>query len=98
MMREMHFLKRLRYNLVRKTFSGQYRVQFYDALRFLIENRQKLKPSLEKMRNAWTNFGQNWHPYVELTDDCIDALRKTAAKKRWSVHSPGGYLPQKHPS
>ena len=75
-MREMHFLKRLRYNLVRKTFSGQYRVQFYDALRFLIENRQKLKPSLEKMRNAWTNFGQNWHPYVELTDDCIDALRE----------------------
>lgn len=61
-MREMHFLKRLRYNLVRKTFSGQYRVQFYDALRFLIENRQKLKPSLEKMRNAWTNFGQNGIP------------------------------------
>lgn len=80
-MREMHFLKRLRYNLVRKTFSGQYRVQFYDALRFLIENRQKLKPSLEKMRNAWTNFGQNWHPYVELTDDCIDALRENSGEK-----------------
>ncbi|HBC7435638.1 TPA: type II secretion system F family protein [Enterobacter bugandensis] len=80
-MREMHFLKRLRYTLVRKTFSGQYRVQFYEALRFLIENRQKLKPSLEKMRNAWTNFGQKWHPYVELTDDCIDALRENSGDK-----------------
>ncbi|ELC6383320.1 type II secretion system F family protein [Enterobacter hormaechei] len=80
-MREMHFLKRLRYTLVRKTFSGQYRVQFYEALRFLIENRQKLKPSLEKMRNTWTNFGQKWHPYVELTDDCIDALRENSGDK-----------------
>lgn len=80
-MREMSFLKRLRHTLVRKTFSGPYRVQFYDALRFLIENRQKLKPSLEKMRNAWTNFGQNWHPYAELTDDCIDALRENSGEK-----------------
>lgn len=80
-MREMSLLKRLRHTLVRKTFSGPYRVQFYDALRFLIENRQKLKPSLEKMRNAWTNFGQSWHPYAELTDDCIDALRENSGEK-----------------
>lgn len=80
-MREMSFLKRLRYNIVRKTFSGPYRVQFYDALRFLVENRQKLKPALEKMRNAWTNFGQHWHPYAELTDDCIDALRENSGEK-----------------
>lgn len=80
-MREMSLLKRLRHTLVRKTFSGPYRVQFYDALRFLIENRQKLKPSLEKMRNAWTNFGQHWHPYAELTDDCIDALRENSGEK-----------------
>lgn len=80
-MREMSFLKRLRHNIVRKTFSGPYRVQFYDALRFMIENRQKLKPSLEKMRNAWTNFGQHWHPYAELTDDCIDALRENSGEK-----------------
>ncbi|ERO94587.1 type II secretion system F family protein [Enterobacter sp. MGH 8] len=33
------------------------------------------------MRNAWTNFGQNWHPYVELTDDCIDALRENSGEK-----------------
>ncbi|MBZ3802751.1 type II secretion system F family protein [Leclercia adecarboxylata] len=80
-MREMSFWQRLRYTLVRKSFSGPYRVQFYDALRFLIENRQQLKPSLEKMRNAWTNFGQHWHPYAELTDDCIEALRENSGEQ-----------------
>jgi len=81
MMREMSWWQRVRHTLVRKTFSGPYRVQFYDALRFLVENRQKLNPSLEKMRNAWTNFGQHWHPYAELTDDCIDALRENSGEK-----------------
>lgn len=80
-MREMSLLHRLRHFLVRKSFSGPYRVQFYDALRFLIENRQQLKPALEKMRNAWTDFGQKWHPYAELIDDCIDALRENSGEK-----------------
>lgn len=80
-MREMSFWQQLRHTLVRKSFSGPYRVQFYDALRFLIENRQKLKPALEKMRDAWTNFGQHWHPYAEITDDCIDALRENSGEK-----------------
>ncbi|MCE6966337.1 type II secretion system F family protein [Enterobacter sp. MW07] len=91
-MREMSLLKRLRHTLVRKTFSGPYRVQFYDALRFLIENRQQLKPALEKMRNAWTNFGQHWHPYAELTDDCIDALRENSGEKTLA-HTLSRWLP-----
>ncbi|EOK2531487.1 pilus assembly protein PilR, partial [Escherichia coli] len=42
-MREMNFSQRLRRFIVRKTFSAPYRVQFYEALRFLLENKQPLK-------------------------------------------------------
>ncbi|MBY6260024.1 type II secretion system F family protein [Phytobacter diazotrophicus] len=79
-MRELGPLQRLRHFMVRKTFSGPYRVQFYDALRFLIENRQKLKASLEQMRDAWTDFGRRWHPFAELIDDCIDAIRENSGE------------------
>lgn len=80
-MRELGPLQRLRHFMVRKTFSGPYRVQFYDALRFLIENRQKLKAALEQMRDAWTDFGRRWHPFTELIDDCIDAIRENSGER-----------------
>ncbi|EPK3138356.1 type II secretion system F family protein [Enterobacter kobei] len=80
-MREMNLFRRIRHFIVRKTFAGPYRVQFYEALGFLIENRQQLKAALQQMRDAWTDFGQRWHPFAELTDDCIEALRENAGEK-----------------
>jgi len=76
MMRELSHLKRLRRYVVRKTFGDKQRLQFYEALRFLIINKQQLKPALQQMRDTWTDFGQKWHPYAELLDDCIDAVRE----------------------
>lgn len=77
-MREMSTGERLRHFLVSKTFSGPYRIQFYDALRFLLENQQPLKQALEQMRDAWTDFGRRWHPFAELATDCIESLRENA--------------------
>lgn len=77
-MREMSTVQRLRYFIVSKTFSGPYRIQFYDALRFLLENQQPLKLALEQMRDAWTDFGRRWHPFAELATDCIESLRENA--------------------
>lgn len=98
-MREMTFWRRLRYHFVRKTFTAQYRVQFYDALRFLIENRQQLKTALELMRDAWTDFGRHWHPYAELIDDCIDAIRENSGERtlartliRWLPHAEASVI------
>lgn len=75
-MRNLSPGQRLRRFLVRKTFSGPYRIQFYEALRFLLENNQPLKVALEQMRDAWTDFGRRWHPFAELVDDCTEALRE----------------------
>ncbi|ECM9892674.1 pilus assembly protein PilR [Salmonella enterica subsp. enterica serovar Montevideo] len=75
-MREMNFGQRLRRFIVRKTFTAPYRVQFYEALRFLLENKQPLKSALEQMRDAWTGFGRHWHPFAELATDCIESLRE----------------------
>lgn len=72
------FFLRLRRSLVRRTFSGEYRTRFYDALRFMLENNISLRDALDKMRNAWTDFGQKWHPFAELTDDLTGALRENA--------------------
>lgn len=98
-MREMTTFQRIRHFLVRICFTGQYRVQFYDALRFLIENRQKLKSALEQMRDAWTDFGRHWHPYAELLDDCIDAIRENSEDMtlertlaRWLPHSEASVI------
>lgn len=74
-MRELSPVQQLRRFIVRKTFGAKHRMQFYDALRFLIENNQQLKPALQQMRDVWTDFGTKWHPYAELLDDCIDAVR-----------------------
>lgn len=79
-MREMNFSQRLRRFIVRKTFSAPYRVQFYEALRFLLENKQPLKTALEQMRDAWTDFGRKWHPFAELATDCIESLRENSGE------------------
>ncbi|EDQ2394241.1 pilus assembly protein PilR [Salmonella enterica subsp. enterica] len=67
-------LQRLRYEAVRRTFSGEYRIRFYEALRFLLANQVPLKLALEQISEAYTNFGQRWHPFAELAQDCTDAL------------------------
>ncbi|HFW3088918.1 TPA: type II secretion system F family protein [Salmonella enterica subsp. enterica serovar Reading] len=67
-------LQRLRYEAVRRTFTGEYRIRFYEALRFLLTNRVPLKQALEQISEAYTNFGQRWHPFAELAQDCADAL------------------------
>ncbi|EAS0615954.1 pilus assembly protein PilR, partial [Salmonella enterica subsp. enterica serovar Dahomey] len=47
-------LQRLRYEAVRLTFSGEYRIRFYDALRFLLANQVPLKQALEQISEAYT--------------------------------------------
>lgn len=74
-MRELSHFQTLRRFIVRKTFGAKHRMQFYESLRFLIENKQQLKPALQQMRDVWTDFGNKWHPFAELLDDCIDAVR-----------------------
>lgn len=63
-MREMNFSQRLRRFIVRKTFSAPYRVQFYEALRFLLENKQPLKTALEQMRDAERTLDENGIPLL----------------------------------
>lgn len=84
-MREMNFSQRLRRFIVRKTFSAPYRVQFYEALRFLLENKQPLKTALEQMRDAWTDFGRKWHPFAELATDCIESLRENSGENSLNI-------------
>lgn len=92
-MREMNFSQRLRRFIVRKTFSAPYRVQFYEALRFLLENKQPLKTALEQMRDAWTDFGRKWHPFAELATDCIESLRENTDENSLE-YTLGLWVPQ----
>lgn len=92
-MREMNFSQRLRRFIVRKTFSAPYRVQFYEALRFLLENKQPLKSALEQMRDAWTDFGRKWHPFAELATDCIESLRENSGENSLE-YTLGLWVPQ----
>lgn len=72
--RDMTFAESLRYRLVRATFTGQYRQPFYETLRFLLENRKALKESLVMIGEVHTDFGQCWHPYHELVQDCLEGV------------------------
>lgn len=56
-----------------------YRVQFYEALRFLLENKQPLKTALEQMRDARQTLTK-WHPFAELATDCIESLRENSGE------------------
>ncbi|WP_323840443.1 type II secretion system F family protein [Photorhabdus africana] len=73
-MREMSWVSRLRYVLVRHTFLPSYRIIFYEALRFLLENKIPLLKALRQIRDVYTHFDTHWHPFAELIDDCISAL------------------------
>lgn len=72
--RPMSGIERVRYLLVRSTFTGQYRTQFYTALRFLLENDKPLEVALRLIGDVHTDFGARWHPYRELVDDCLESL------------------------
>ncbi|GAB7261566.1 hypothetical protein DZS_13520 [Dickeya ananatis] len=73
--RDMSLAEKLRYRLVRATFTGQYRQPFYETLRFLLENRKPLKEALTMIGEVHTDFGQRWHPYHELVQDCIEGVK-----------------------
>lgn len=71
--REMNLLMRIRYELVRRTFTGSHRQPFYETLRFLIENKKALEEALRMIGDVHTDFGRRWHPYIELIKDCLEA-------------------------
>ncbi len=98
-MRELTRFQQLRRFFVRKTFGAKHRMQFYESLRFLIENKQQLKPALQQMRDVWTDFGSKWHPYAELLDDCIEAVRVNRDEStlentliRWLPHTEASVI------
>ncbi len=68
-------------------------MQFYEALRFLLENKQPLKTALEQMRDAWTDFGRKWHPFAELATDCIESLRENSGENSLE-YTLGLWVPQ----
>ncbi|SUP88618.1 type IV pilus biogenesis protein PilR [Yersinia pseudotuberculosis] len=72
--RNMSLAKRLRYELVRHTFSAHYRLEFYDALHFLLGNGHPLGAALRMIAEVHTDFGKLWHPYGDLVDDCLESL------------------------
>lgn len=71
---EMSLLQRIRYELVRRTFTGRYRQPFYETLRFLLENKKSFKEALTLIGEVHTDFGRRWHPYIELVEDCLEAI------------------------
>ncbi len=84
-MREMNFSQRLRRFIVRKTFSAPYRVQFYEALRFLLENKQPLKTALEQMRMPGQTLDENGTPLLNWPQTVLSLFVKTVAKTLWNI-------------
>ncbi|MBU9819872.1 type II secretion system F family protein [Rahnella sp. BCC 1045] len=76
---EMSLLPRIRYELVRRTFTGKYRQPFYETLRFLLENKKSFQEALTMIGEVHTDFGRRWHPYIELVEDCLEALADNSA-------------------
>ncbi len=91
-MREMNFSQRLRRFIVRKTFSAPYRVQFYEALRFLLENKQPLKTALEQMRDARQTLDENGIPLLNWPQTALSLFVKTVAKTLWNILLVYGFL------
>jgi len=73
--RDMSLFEKCRYHAVRLTFTGAHRQVFYENLRFLLENRKPLDISLKMIGEVHTSFGEKWHPYRELTEDCLEGIR-----------------------
>ncbi len=78
-LRKMNVARRLRYELVRRTFTGHYRQPFYETLRFLLENKKPLAEALKMIGEVHTDFGRHWHPYSDLVEDCLEALADNSA-------------------
>lgn len=78
-LQEMNLLQRIRYELVRRTFTGKYRQPFYETLRFLLENKKSFKEALTMIGEVHTDFGRRWHPYIELVEDCLEAIADNSA-------------------
>ncbi|MCB5303598.1 type II secretion system F family protein [Yersinia bercovieri] len=76
---QMNLLQRIRYELVRRSFTGKYRQPFYETLRFLLENKKSFKEALTMIGEVHTDFGRRWHPYIELIDDCLEAIADNSA-------------------
>ncbi|NDL64284.1 type II secretion system F family protein [Acerihabitans arboris] len=77
--RDMSLGQRLRYELVRRTFTGRYRQPFYETLRFLLENKKPLEDALRMIGEVHSDFGRRWHPYCDLVDDCLEAVADNRA-------------------
>jgi len=72
--RDMSVFERCRYHAVRLTFTGAHRQVFYENMRFLLENKKPLETSLKMIGDVHTSFGEKWHPYRELIEDCLEGL------------------------
>lgn len=72
--RRMNLFQRLRYHVLRATFTGKHRRPFYETLRFLLDNGKAEAEAFRMIGDVHTNFGQRWHPYNELAQDCLQAL------------------------
>ncbi|MCW0331193.1 type II secretion system F family protein [Pantoea ananatis] len=73
--RDLSLFEKCRYHAVRLTFTGSHRQVFYENMRFLLENRKHLETSLKMIGEVHTSFGDKWHPFLELTEDCLEGLR-----------------------
>ncbi|WP_431022229.1 Pilus assembly protein PilR [Erwinia rhapontici] len=76
---QMNLIQRIRYELVRRSFTGKYRQPFYETLRFLLENKKSFKEALNLIGDVHTDFGRRWHPYIELVEDCLEAIADNRA-------------------
>ncbi|HFK4763122.1 type II secretion system F family protein [Citrobacter farmeri] len=73
--RPMNIFQRARYHFLRHSFSGKRRKPFYEVLRFLLENDKADAEAFRMIGDVYTDFGLHWHPYSELVEDCLQALR-----------------------
>lgn len=73
--RPMNVFQRARYHFLRHSFSGKRRKPFYEVLRFLLENDKADAEAFRMIGDVYTDFGRHWHPYSELVEDCLQALR-----------------------
>lgn len=78
-LRKMNPGQRLRYELVRRTFTGHYRQPFYETLRFLLANKKPLEDALRMIGEVHTDFGRHWHPYNDLVEDCLEAVEDNSS-------------------
>lgn len=72
--RPMSPIARIRRWLVRVSFTSTYRLPFYEALRFLLENERPPQDAFQMIGDVYTDFGRKWSPYLELVGDCLESM------------------------